>query len=107
MSNISNLQELRAAKNELRKKIAQSDLSAKNNFLVNTVDKLVNHASTTSNMIQTPVGSGVSTALHFVSNQAQNRFHLGKTGKTVLSIAILIATPIIVKKVQGLIDEKL
>ena len=107
MSNISNLQELRSAKKELRKKLAQSDLNATNGFLMNTVDKFINSASKTSKMVQTPVGSGVSSALHFVSKQAQNRLNLGKTGKTILSIAILVATPIVVKKVQELIDEKL
>ena len=62
-----------------------------------------NNAATQS----TPVGNGVHSALNFISNQAQNRLNLGSTAKSIISIGIVIAAPIIAKKIQELIDKRL
>lgn len=104
MAKITSLKELRATKRELKQEMAIYDQNAKNGFFVNTLNKFVKNSSTKS--LQTPIGTGVNTALNLISKQAQSKFNLGKTGKTVLSVAILIATPIIVKKVQEFIDDK-
>lgn len=104
---IHNLADLRQAKKELKLKMARADEEAKNGFLYSTVNKLFSKVEDHSAVQNTTVGAGVSSALNFVSNQAQNRFNMGKTAKTVLSIAVVIAAPIIAKKVQELIDEKL
>ena len=104
--NINNLSDLRKAKAELKLKMAEADAEAKDGFLYKTVNSLFNKIEDSSNVQITPVGNGVSSALNFISDQAQNRFNIGKTGKTLLSIAVVVAAPIIAKKVQEFIDEK-
>lgn len=104
---INSLADLRQAKRELKLKMAKADREAQDGFLYKTVNKLFSKVEDDSHIQNTPVGNGVHSALNFLSNQADNRFNLGKTGKTVLSIAIAVAAPIIAKKVQELIDKKL
>lgn len=107
MKHINNLQELRAAKRELKLKMARQDKEAQEGFLYSTVNKLFSKVENNASTQSTPVGSGVHTALNFLSNQAQNRFQLGPTAKSIISIGIVIAAPIIAKKLQELIDKRL
>lgn len=104
---INTLADLRQAKKELKLKMARADKEAQDGFLYKTVNQLFNKVEDNSKVQNTPVGNGVSSALNFLSNQAQNHFNLGKTAKTVFSIAIVVAAPIIAKKVQEFIDDKL
>jgi|SRR5690606_32174619 len=104
---INSLADLRQAKRELKLKMARADRDAQDNFLLSSVNKLFSKVEKSSEVQSSPVGSGVSNALNFLSNQAENRLNLGKTGKTVLSIAIAVAAPMIAKKVQEMIDKRL
>ena len=107
MKHINNLQQLRAAKKELKLKMAREDKEAQEGFLYSTVNKLFSKVENNASAQSTPIGSGVHTALNFLSNQAQNRFQLGSTAKSIISIGIVIAAPIIAKKLQELIDKRL
>lgn len=104
---INSLKELRQAKRELKWEMARADREAKDGFLYKTVNNLFTKIESNSQIQTTPVGNGVNSTLNFLSHQAQNRFNIGKTGKTILSIAVIIAAPIIAKKVQEFIDDKL
>ncbi len=104
---INTLEQLRAAKLELKQRMKSADQDAKEGFLYKTVNQLFNKVEDNSATFQSPVGSGVNSALNFISNQAQSRFNMGKTTKTLLSLAVVVAAPIIAKKVQDLIDKKL
>lgn len=99
--------DLRQAKKDLKLKMNQADNDAKDSFLYSTFNKLFSKVEDNSAVQNTTVGAGVSSALNLLSNQAQNRFNMGKTAKTILSIAVVVVAPIIAKKVQELIDEKL
>lgn len=104
---INNLGDLRQAKKELKLKMARADEEAKNGFLYSTINKLFSKVEDNSLVQNTTLGAGVSSALNFLSDKAQNRFNMSKTAKTVLSIAVVVAAPVIAKKVQELIDKKL
>ncbi len=104
---INTLADLRQAKLELKQQMKLADKEAQDGFVYKTINNLFNKVEDSSTIQNTTVGSGVSAALNFLSNQAQNRFNMGKTAKMVLSIAIVVAAPIIAKKVQEFIDEKL
>ncbi len=104
---INTLAQLREAKQELKLRMKNADEEAKDGFIYKTVNKLFNKVEDNTTTFQTPVGSGVNTALNFISNQAQSRLNMGNTAKSILSIAIVVAAPIIAKKVQELIDKKL
>jgi len=103
---IKTLAELRAAKRALKVKMARADEEAKEGFLYSTINKLFAKVEDNSLVQNTAIGSGVNTALNFLSNQAHSRFKMGATSKSILSIAIVIAAPIIAKKVQDFIDDK-
>lgn len=105
MKNIKNLEDLRKAKQELKTQIAKNDANTKKNFLYNSVNKLFSTVETKTN--HSLVGSGVNGTLHYLSKKASHKMHLGKTGQTILSLAIIVATPIIAKKIQHFIDKKL
>jgi len=104
---INNLADLRQAKKELKLKMARADEEAKNGFLYSTINKLFSKVEDNSAVQNTTLGAGVSSALNFLSDKAQSRFNMSKTAKTVFSIAVVVAAPIIAKKVQELIDKKL
>ena len=104
---INNLNDLRRAKRELKLKMARADEEAKDGFVYKTVNSLFNKIEDSSDVQMTPIGSGVNSALSFLSGQVQNRFNMGKTAKTILSIAVVVAAPIIAKKVQEFIDNKI
>lgn len=103
---INTLAQLREAKKVLKYRMKSADEEAKDGFIYKTVNKLFSKVEDNSTTFQTPVGSGVNTALNFISNQAQNRFKMGKTAQTILSIAVVVAAPIIAKKIQDMIDDK-
>ena len=103
---INTLAQLREAKHELKLRMKNADEEAKDGFIYKTVNKLFNKVEDNASSFQTPVGSGVNTALNFISNQAQSRFNMGNTAKTVLSIAVVVAAPIIAKKIQDMINDK-
>lgn len=103
---INNLADLRQAKKELKHKMALADKEAKEGFLYSTVNKLFNKIEDNSLVQNTPIGSGVSSALNFLSSQAGNRFKIGKTGKTILSVAAIVAAPVIAKKIQEFVDQR-
>ncbi len=104
---INTLADLRQAKKELKLKMTRADENAKEGFLYSTVNKLFSKVEDNSAVHNTTVGAGVSSALNFLSDKAQSRFHMSKTAKTVLSIAMVVAAPIIAKKVQEFIDRKI
>lgn len=107
MKHINNLEQLRAAKRELKLRMAREDREAQEGFLYSTVNKLFSKVENNATTQSTPVGNGVHSALNFLSNQAQSRFNMGSTAKSILSIGIVIAAPIIARKIQELIDKKL
>ena len=104
---INSLADLRQAKRKLKLEMARADREAKEGFLYSTVNKLFHTIEDNSHTQNTPVGNGIHSALNFLSDQAQNRFNMGKTAKTILSIAVVVAAPIIAKKVQEIIDKRL
>lgn len=103
---INTLAQLREAKKELKQQMAAADQNAQDNFLFSSLNKLFSKVEKSNEIQTSPVGSGVSGALNFLSNQAENRLNMGKTGKTILSIAVAVVTPIIAKKVQEYIQDK-
>lgn len=107
MKNIKNLEDLRKAKKELKSQIAKNDANTKKSFLYNSVNKLFSTVETKTKTNHSLVGSGVNGTLHYLSKKASHKMHLGKTGQTILSLAIIVATPIIAKKIQHFIDKKL
>lgn len=107
LKHINNLEQLRAAKRELKLKMAREDREAQEGFLYSTVNKLFSKVENNASSQSTLVGNGVHSALNFLSNQAQNRLNLGSTAKSIISIGIVIAAPIIAKKIQELIDKRL
>lgn len=104
---INNLADLRLAKKQLKAKMSNADRDAQEGFLYKTFNGLVNKVEDSSSVLGTPIGNGVNTALSFISGQATQRFKMGTTGKTILSLAVIVAAPIIAKKIQELIDERL
>lgn len=104
---INNLADLRLAKKQLKDKMSNADKDAKEGFFYKTFNNLVNKVEDNSSVLGTPVGNGVNTALSFISGQASQRLKMSPTAKTVLSLAVIVATPIIAKKVQELIDRNL
>lgn len=104
---INTLADLRLAKKQLKEKMSNADNEAKEGFLYKTFNNLVSKVEDNSSIIGTPVGNGVNTALSFISGQASQRLKMSPTAKTILSIAVIVATPIIAKKVQELIDRRL
>jgi len=104
---INTLAELREAKRQLKLKMAQADKSAREGFLYKTVNSIVGKIEDNSSAISSPIGGGVNTALSFISGQASQRLKMGNAGKAVLSIAVMVAAPIIAKKIQEFLDEKL
>jgi hypothetical protein len=107
LKHINNLEQLRAAKRDLKLKMAREDREAQDGFLYSTVNKLFSKVENNASSQSTPVGNGVHSALNFLSNQAQTRFNLGSTAKSLISIGVVIAAPIIARKLQELIDKRL
>jgi|SRR5690606_30958982 hypothetical protein len=107
LKHINNLEQLRAAKRELKLKMAREDREAKDGFLYSTINNLFSKVESNASAQNGPVGNSVHSALNFLSNQAQNRFNLGSTAKSLISIGVVIAAPIIARKLQELIDRKL
>lgn len=106
MKNIKTLAELRAAKKELKLKITQSDAEVKEGFLYSTASNLIKKVENDIFLQKTPIGSGVNSALSFLSNQAQNKFRMGRSAKNIMSLAVVALAPIIAKKIQDYIDKK-
>lgn len=104
---IKTLADLRQAKRELKLEMKLADERAKQGFLYSSVNKLFNEVESNSKTLQSPVGDGVNTALGFLSDQAQSRFNLSKTTKSLISVGIVLAAPIIAKKIQDFIDDRL
>ena len=104
---INTLADLREAKRQLKLKMNNADKSAQESFLYKTINNFVSKVEDNSNTISTPIGGGVNTALSFISRQASQRLKMGKVGKTVLSLAVMAVAPIIAKKIQDFVDEKL
>lgn len=103
---INTLADLRQAKKELKERMRSADQEAQEGFLYSTVNKLFSGIENNSYVHRSPIGSGVNNVLNFLSTQAQNRFQLSNTAKSLISIGIVIAAPLIAKKVQGFIDRK-
>jgi len=102
---IETLAELRQAKKELKLKMALADKKAKESFLYSTVNKLVNTIENKSIVQKTSLGGNVHSSLNFLSDKAAEKFRLGKTSKNILSLTIMIAAPIIAKKIQDYLEE--
>lgn len=102
---IKTLAELREAKRELRMKIALADRNSRQSFLFSSASKLFNRIEDSSSIQQSGLGQNVYSALNLVSEKANEKFQLGKTAKTLISIAILVSAPIIAKKIQDIIDD--
>lgn len=104
---INTLADLREAKRQLKLKMANADKSAQEGFLYKTINNFVSKVEDNSNSISSPIGGGVNTALSFISGQASQRLKMGNAGKAALSLAVMIVAPIIAKKIQEFVDEKL
>ncbi|MFA7447434.1 MAG: hypothetical protein WCY77_03270 [Weeksellaceae bacterium] len=107
LKNIDSLADLRAAKKELKFRMAMEEQEAKQGFLYSTVNKLFHKMEDTSIVQNSTIGSGVHNTLNFLSEKAESKFQLNKTTKTILSVAIMLAVPIITKKIQEFIDDKI
>lgn len=103
---IDNLADLRQAKRELKMKMALADQRAKEGFLYSTVNKLFGSIDRNSAVQNSVMGENVNSSLNFLSNQATKKFNLGKTAQSLISIAILVAAPIIAKKIQDFTDNQ-
>lgn len=98
--------DLRQAKRELRMKMTLADQRAKEGFLYSTVNKLLGSIDKNSAVQNSVMGENVNSSLNFLSNQAVKKFNLGKTAQSLISIAILVAAPIIAKKIQDFTDNQ-
>lgn len=103
---IDNLADLRQAKRELKMKMTVADQRAKEGFLYSTVNKLFGSIDRNSTVQNSVMGENVNSSLNFLSNQATKKFNLGKTAQSLISIAILVAAPIIAKKIQDFTDNQ-
>ncbi len=103
---ITTLAELRLAKKVLKDKMVLADKRTREGFLYSTFNQFIDSMENSSILENSPVSSGVNTALNFISGQAGSRLHMGKIGKSVLSVAVAIAAPIIARKVQEFIDKR-
>lgn len=103
---IDSLEDLRKAKRELKMKMKLADQKAKNGFLYSTVNKLFNSVETNNSIQNSTIGSNVNSSLNFLSDKAARKFKLSKSAQNLISTAILIAAPIIAKKIQDYIDQK-
>lgn len=103
---ITNLAELRQAKKDLKIKMELADKKAKDGLIFSAVNKLFNSVEDQGLIQNSTIGSGVHSALNFLSGRAENQFNLGKTGKLLLSTAIIVGAPIIAKKLQEFVDHK-
>lgn len=103
--NIKNLQDLRQAKRELKHKMELQNREIKNNFLFSSAERLASRLEHIPVPPQTPVGKGVSQAMGFINDQIDDRLQPSKTVKGIISIALVIAAPIVAKKVQEFIDD--
>lgn len=103
---ITTLAELRLAKKVLNDKMVLADKRTREGFLYSTFNQFIDSMENSSILENLPVSSGVNTALNFISGQAGSRLHMGKIGKSILSIAVVIAAPIIAQKVQEFIDKR-
>lgn len=103
---IDNLADLRQAKRELKMKMTVADQRAKEGFLYSTVNKLFGSIDRNSAVQNSVMGENVNSSLNFLSNQATKKFNLGKTAQSLISIAILVAAPIIAKKIQDFTDNQ-
>lgn len=103
---IDNLADLRQAKRELKMKMTVADQRAKEGFLYSIVNKLFGSIDRSSEVQNSVMGENVNSSLNFLSNQATKKFNLGKTAQSLISIAILVAAPIIAKKIQDFTDNQ-
>lgn len=104
---IKSLAELRLAKKALKLKIDAADQKAKEGLILSSVNKLFDGVESNSLMHSSKIGSGVNSALGFLSKTAEKTFKLSNKSSSILSIGIAIAAPIIAKKLQEYIDKKL
>lgn len=103
---IDNLADLRLAKRELKMKMALADQRAKEGFLYTTANRLFGSIEKNSTIQNSSLGQNVNSSLNFLSGKATEKFNLGKTAQSLLSIAILVAAPFIAKKIQDFTDNQ-
>lgn len=103
---IKSLADLRRAKRDLKFQIDIANHKAKSGFVASSALKLFNSVESNAAINNSIVGTRVNSTLGFLSNAAEKRFNLSETGKTILSLAIVIAAPIIAKKIQDYIDDE-
>lgn len=102
---ISNLAELRQAKRELKIKMALADKRAKEGFIYSSVNKLFGSIEKNSELRKSKLGNNVHNSLNFLSEKADDKFNLSSTTKKLISTIIVVAAPIIAKKIQDYIDD--
>lgn len=113
IDDIKNLDDLRRAKNELKMKMKGSTTRTKSSFLGSVVSGIFQkNDSIQSNALIPSTGNrtiedNVASTLNFFSTRANNRFRLGDTAQTILSLAVVIATPIIAEKIKDYINRKI
>lgn len=103
---IDSLADLRRAKRELKMKMALADQHAKEGFVYKTVNKLFGSIEKNSTIQNSSLGQNVNTSLNFLSDKATEKFNLGKTARSLLSIGIMVAAPIIAKKIQDFTNKR-
>ncbi len=103
---IDNLADLRQAKRKLKMKMALADQRAKEGFLYTTANRLFGSIEKNSAIQNSALGQNVNSSLNFLSDKATEKFNLGKTARSLISIAILVAAPIIAKKIQDFTDNQ-
>lgn len=106
IKNINSLADLKAAKKELKFKMAVHDQRTKEGLIYSSVNKLFDQIENTATTQQSFLGSNVNSTLSFLTEKAGDKFHLSKTTKSILSLAAMIAVPIITRKLQNYIDDK-
>ncbi len=102
MHDIKNLDDLRLAKKRLKAEMRHSEKAHDNSFInkaVNLAFNVKNDASFTS--------SKVEESLHWIGNKASDKFPMKGISKILISGLIVLAVPIITRKIQEYIEEKL
>lgn len=102
---IRSLEELRQAKRELKIKMALADKRAKEGFIYSSVNKFLGSIERNSEIRKTKLNNNISNSLNFISDKADDKFNFGDTTKKLISAFIIVAAPIISKKIQDYLDD--
>lgn len=87
--------QLREAKTNLKIKMKQADKSLEDNWIFSLIKKFTGGAKNKQNSIDV----NTENNLKFIASQDSKKINFIKIGKSILSIGIAIAAPLLAKKV--------